>query len=180
MVIMTGPNKASFVRFFFETRTALLRYVRRSIESPETAEEIVQEAFLRTYEQGDRVEVPRAFLFSIARNLAANANRKRRSAKTDSVGDFDDLGVVVRQTSSLEQGALADEQAGLIRDAVDRLPSKCRVAFGLRIFHECSYKEIAGRMGISTKTVEKYVARGLREVHDDLQRRYRDARVRYD
>src|SRR5580698_719842 len=108
MVIMTGPHKASFVRFFFETRTVLLRYVRRSIESPETAEEIVQEAFLRTYEQGDRVEVPRAFLFSIARNLAANANRKRRSAKTDSVGDFDDLGVVVRQTSSLEQGALAD------------------------------------------------------------------------
>ncbi len=177
---MLAPEKAPFVWFFSATRVALLRYVRRFVQSPEAAEEIVQEAFLRTYEQGDRVEVPRAFLFSTARNLAANANRNRRTARTDSVGDFEDLRVVHPETSSLKQGVLADEQAGLIRDAVDRLPPQCRAAFALRIFHECSYKEIAARMAISTKTVEKYVARGLREVHDDLKRRYRDASVRHD
>jgi len=176
---MPGPPNPLFVRFFSETRAALSRYVRRFVQSREAAEEIVQEAFLRTYEQGDRVDVPRAFLFSTARNLASNANRARRTAKTDSVGDFDDSRVVTLQTSP-EEGALAEEQDRLVRHAVNRLPPKCRAAFALRVFHECSYKEIADQMGISTKTVEKYIARGLREVHADLKRRYRDANAQHD
>jgi RNA polymerase sigma factor (sigma-70 family) len=168
-----------FSKFFSETHTALRRYVQRFVVSRESAEEIAQEAFLRTYEQGDRVDSPRAFLFSTARNLAFNANRARRTAKTDSVGDFDDLRVLSTQTSC-EESALEDEESRLIRNAVERLPPQCRAAFSLRVFHECSYKEIADRMGISTKTVEKYIARGLHEVHRDLRRRYSEANPLHD
>lgn len=170
---MLNSRNDLFCTLFSETRTALRRYVQRFVGSRETAEEIVQEAFLRTYEQGDRVEIPRAFLFSTARNLASNLNRDQRKSKTDSVGNFDDSRVVLLQTSP-EQGVLEDEQARLVSKAIDRLPPKCRAAFALRIFHDCSYKEIADRMEISTKTVEKYIARGLREVHADLKHRYRD------
>jgi RNA polymerase sigma-70 factor (ECF subfamily) len=137
------------------------------------AEEIVQEAFLRTYEQGDRVETPRAFLFSTARNLASNAYRAQRTAKTDSVGDIDDVRVVLEHASP-EVRVLADERTRLIKAAVDRLPPRCRAAFALRVFHGCSYQEIADRLGVSRKTVENYIARGLRETHSHLKRRYRD------
>jgi RNA polymerase sigma-19 factor, ECF subfamily len=167
-----SPNDL-FARLFSESRAALRRYVRRFIHSPETADEIVQEAFLRTYEQRDSVETPKAFLFSTARNLASNTNRDRRTAKTDSVGDFDDSRVIVEHASP-EEGVLADEQTRLVKAAVDRLPPRCRAAFALRVFYGCSYKEIADRLGISVKTVEKYIARGLMETHAYLKRRYRD------
>jgi len=148
--------------------------VQRFIGSRETADEIVQEAFLRTYEQGNAVQTPRAFLFSTARNLASNAKRDQRTARTDSVGEIDDSRVL-QEYSSAEEQAIADERTQLVKDTIARLPPKCRAAFTLRIFHGCSYKEIADRLGISTKTVEKYVARGLHETHQRLHKRYRDA-----
>ena len=40
------------------------------------------------------------------------------------------------------------------------------------MFYGCSYKEVADRLGISAKTVEKHIARGLRETHGFLTKRY--------
>jgi RNA polymerase sigma factor (sigma-70 family) len=160
-----------FSRLFSESNQALRRYVRRLIESRETAEDIVQEAFLRTYEHADRVKTPRAFLFSAARNLAADARRHNRAQKTNSLGDFDAL-YVVSPGESLEDGVLADERSRLLKEAVERLSPQCRAAFALRVFHACSYKEIAQRLGLSPKTVENHIARALRETNDYLRRRY--------
>jgi RNA polymerase sigma-70 factor (ECF subfamily) len=165
-------SRATLVsRLFFESGGALRRYVRRLVRSPEAAEDILQEAFLRTYEHADRVEKPRAFLFSLARNLASDARRHHRTQKTDSWGDLDASNVVA-PGESVEGGLLLEERSRLLREAVERLSPQCRAAFTLRVFHACSYKEIAQRLGLSPKTVENHIARGLRETHDYLRRRY--------
>lgn len=161
---------------FSETHAALRRYVRHLVRSPEKADEIVQEAFLRTYEHRDEVEVPRAYLFTAARNLAIDARRHEQVAQTDSVGDLGDLGVVSDGTPETE--ALADERARLLRAAIEHLPPQCRAVFALKVFHACSYQEIAERLGISVKTVEKHVGRGLKDTHTYLKRRYRLSRGR--
>jgi RNA polymerase sigma-70 factor (ECF subfamily) len=176
---MPESRNQLFTRLFSESRAVLQHYIRRLVGSGEVAEEIVQEAFLRTYEQGDSVETPRAFLFSTAHNLASNTNRHRRIAEADSLGNLDDSGVLT-QCESLEADVLRDERTRLIKEAIDRLPPQCRAAFTLRIFHGCSYKEVADRLGISAKTVEKHIARGLRETHIYLKRRYNDASKSHD
>lgn len=165
------------MRLFLESHRALRRYVRRLVPSMASADDIMQEAFLRTYEHGNRSTTPRAVLFSAARNLALDARRHARVAKTDSVGDLDALGVVSSDDSP-ETLALADEESRLLREAVQRLPPQCRAVFALRVFHACSYREIADRLGISVKTVEKHVAQGLRESHRHLKRQYRDVSSR--
>ena len=168
---MSHSRSEALARLFSESHQALRRYVRRFVRSQETAEEIVQEAFLRTCEQGDRVATPRAFLFSAARNLALDVRRHRLVQKTDSVADFDALDVVASSPSP-EGGLLADEQSRLLKAAVERLPPQCRAAFTLRVFDACSYKEIAQRLGISPKTVENHIARALRETHQYMRQRY--------
>jgi RNA polymerase sigma-70 factor (ECF subfamily) len=160
-----------FAKLFAESRQALHRYIQRFVGSSETAKEIVQEAFLRTYRQGESVTTLRAFLFSTARNLAANEYRHRRIMERNALGDFSQSRVKTEQ-ESLETELLRDERNRLIEEAIDRLPPQCRAAFALRVFHECSYKEVADRLGISAKTVEKHIARGLRETHSYLNRRY--------
>lgn len=62
-----------------------------------------------------------------------------------------------------------DERNRLVQEAIDRLPPQCRAAFTLRIFHECSYKEVADRLGISVKTVEQHISRAIRETNRYLQ-----------
>ena len=84
------------------------------------------------------------------------------------------------ERESLEAELLRDERNRLIQEAIDRLPPQCRAAFTLRVFHECSYKEVAERLGISAKTVEKHIARGLRETHSYIKRRYSPARQDQD
>ena len=171
MPTMPESRTEIFTKLFAESRQSLHRYIRRFVGSSETAKEIVQEAFLRTYRQRESVTTLRAFLFSTARNLAANEYRHRRTMERDALGNFGDSWVKTER-ESLEAELLRDERNRLIQEAVDRLPPQCRAAFALRVFHECSYKEVADRLGISAKTVEKHIARGLRETHTYLKRRY--------
>src|SRR3979490_2441851 len=171
MPTISESRTETFTKLFAESREALQRYIRRFVGSSETAKEIVQEAFLRTYRQRESVTTLRAFLFSTARNLAANEYRHRRVVERDARGDGGDSHMKT-QRESLESELLRDERNRLIQEAIDRLPTQCRAAFTLRVFHECSYKEVAERLGISAKTVEKHIARGLHETHSYLKRRY--------
>ena len=171
MPTTTESRTEIFTKLFAESRQALHRYILRFVGSSETAQEIVQEAFLRTYRQRESVTTLRAFLFSTARNLAANEYRHRRTMERDAVGNFGDSWVKTER-ESLETELLRDERNQLMQEAIDRLPPQCRAAFALRVFHECSYKEVADRLGISAKTVEKHIARGLHETHSYIKRRY--------
>lgn len=170
---MSAFTRESFIRLFSESQGALRRYVRRVVKSQDTTDEILQEAFLRTYEQAERVEAPRSFLFSAARNLALDASRRDRVRKTKSGKGFDPLSGAAAGSESLEAAALSEERSKLLKAAVERLSPQCRVAFTLRVFHGYSYSDIAARMNLAPKTVENHIVRALRETHDYLERRYR-------
>ena len=167
------PQSCSNVllRLFSEDRAALVRYVRRFLPSREDSEDIVQEAFLRTCEHAQDVIEPRAFAFTIARNLAANSRRHSRLARTDSFGDLSQS-PVASSGPSLEGEILAEEEGRLLREAIEQLSPQCRAVFTLRVFHAYPYKEIASRLGLSPKTVENHIARALRQTDDYLRKRY--------
>lgn len=168
----------TFTRLFADSRQALHRYIRRFVRSSETAKEIVQEAFLRTYRERESVTTLRAFLFSTARNLAANEFRHLRTVERGTLASFDESQVAA-ECESPETGLLRDERNRLLQEAINRLPPQCRAAFTLRVFHECSYKEVADHLGISVKTVEKHISRAMRETNTYLKTRYGATRRHY-
>lgn len=156
-------------RLYASSRRALHDYVRRLVGSADAADEIVQEAFLRTYENVDHVETPRAFLFTTARNLASSSRRTTQTRRTDALGDLESLGL--ESYEGPEERAIADEEMRLLKHAVAQLPPQCGAVFSLRIFQSCSYKDIAERLGISPKTVENHIALALRKTHEYLRGR---------
>src|ERR1700682_6019238 len=99
MPTTSDSRTETFTKLFAESRDALHRYIRRFVGSSETAKEIVQEAFLRTYRQRESVRTLRAFLFSTARNLAANEYRHRRTVERGTMGDFGDSRVNAERES---------------------------------------------------------------------------------
>ncbi len=168
---MTESNLDAFDTLFQNDRSALHRYVRRLLGRGEGSEDIVQEAFLRTYKHFERVVEPRAFVFTTARNLVVDSWRRNLVVSTETMEEFENS-AVEEPSESLEDHVLASESRRLLDEAVARLPPRCRAAFTMRVFEGCSYKEIAERLGISPKTVENHIARALRETHQYVRRRY--------
>ncbi len=171
MPTTSASHTEAFTKLFAESRQALHRYIRRFVRSSETAKEIVQEAFLRTYRERESIITLRAFLFTTARNLAAKEFRHRRTVERDTPIHFDERQGQAH-SESLEAGLLRDERNQFIQEAIDRLPPQCRAAFTLRVFHEYSYKEVAEHLGISVKTVEKHISRAMRDTNGYLKLRY--------
>ncbi|NNM33947.1 MAG: sigma-70 family RNA polymerase sigma factor [Gemmatimonadetes bacterium] len=72
----SSRRDAWFRAFFDDQFASLHRYLARFTGDPEVAGELAQEAFIRLYRRRGRPDQPRAWLFTVAMNLARNAKTK--------------------------------------------------------------------------------------------------------
>ena len=130
-----------------------------------TAEDLAQEAFLRTYRAWNRIhDLDRAagYLRTTALNLARSGFRRRlvalrhRGAPPRDVDGADDA-VVLR-----------DEQRSVIA-ALCELPTRQRECLVLRFYGELSEVEIAATLGVSPNTVKTHTRRGLDALEQRLE-----------
>lgn len=159
----------TLIRIFQQRRAALERYVRRLLRNADDAADVSQEAFLRVYaaELGHGTPVSEALLYTVARNLALSELRKRTARATDAMGDMSDLNVEAPDADP--EGLLAQRQMiQAVEKAMTCMPPKCLEVFRLRKLDGLSHAEIAARLGISNKTVERHITHALRLCHDAL------------
>lgn len=152
---------------YISERPELRRFLWRMTGSVSMAEELVQDAFLRLLERGDRadpVRNPQAYLRRSARNLALNAlQAQRRHEPASEVPELADPtpGVVDRMISRQELLAVMRAIAGL--------PPRRREVFVLSRVDNRSYDEIAERLGISRNTVMVQIVRALSDLRKALE-----------
>jgi RNA polymerase sigma factor (sigma-70 family) len=141
----------------------LMRYLSRVWPRREDLADIRQDAYARIYEaaKNSRPRAPKAFLFTTARHLMADRLRRERIVSIRASGENDYLNVLVDEISS-EQRVGADQELARLARAFDRLPAKCREVVWLRRVKELSQKEVADRLNLNEKTVEKHLATGGR------------------
>jgi RNA polymerase sigma-70 factor, ECF subfamily len=95
----------------------------------------------------------------LERDLAAELDRSSR---------FLDQALLAAQTSPSVR-AVRREQAVLLADALNRLPAAYREVLILHHLEECSFPEVARRMGRTVDSVEKLWARGLARLRRVLE-----------
>jgi len=148
---------------FLACRAQLARAVSR-IAPPQDVEDIVQQAYVRVaqYQVRGMVEEPRAFLLSVARNLALD-HVKRAEFQHTSHLDAEELEAILAPGSRDEvyAAAVSNEEFGRFCDAVRQLPVQCRRVFVLKKVYGHSQQEIANQLGIAENTVEKHIAKGM-------------------
>lgn len=86
---------ALFTLAYEQHAQALLRHCRYQMSDPERAKEIMQEAFMRTWEylkSGKRVEHMKTFLFRVANNLIVDDARRRKGKELVSLDDLQEKG----------------------------------------------------------------------------------------
>jgi RNA polymerase sigma factor (sigma-70 family) len=152
-----------FKREILVHEASLVRYLLRTWPNREEVYDLRQDTYVRVYEAAaqSRPHSPKSFLFATARNLMADHIRRRRIVVIDAVGDMDALNVLVDELSP-ESRASAFEDLRRLADAFDQLPPKCRETVWMRRVDDLPQKEVAARLSISQKTVEKHVMKGMR------------------
>lgn len=153
-------SKNSIVETFTSCRDALARWLIQNYISPDEVEDVLQEAFLKTYAMSNRrkIKSPKAYLFMTARNIVFKQFKKNaRIANLDISGMDVDSGEI-----GLEAALLERERFSKFLQAIDSLPDQCRTVFIMRKFNGLSIRNIAQELGISPKTVENHMTKALR------------------
>ncbi len=159
-----------FVREILAHERALTRYLLRCWPRHDEHHDLRQEVYARVYEAAalDRPTAPKAFLFTTARHLMTDRARRGRVVSIEAVGDFEPSNVYLIDEVSPERWAGARQALKRLAEALDRLPDRCREVVWLRRVEELPQKDVALRLGISGKTVEKHLAKGMRLIADHL------------
>lgn len=149
----------------------LRRFVRQRTGSASLADDIVQEAWIRANATGAAMpDNPRAYLYRMAENLTVD-HLRRQSAQALKAADTAPPEDLACPTPAPDAVVAAREELAILTEAVRELPEKCRLVFLLYRGRGLTMRQIAGRLGISEKTVEKHIARAM--VH--CRQRLRDA-----
>jgi RNA polymerase sigma-70 factor (ECF subfamily) len=156
-----------FIREILVHERALMRYLLRSWYRRDEIHDLRQDIYVRVYEAAAKARpaMPKSFMFTTARHLMTDRLRRARVVSIDAVGDLDALNVLIDEISP-ERRLSARQELKQLTDAFDRLPDRCREVVWLRRVEELSQKEVALRMGIGEKTVEKQIAKGMRLIAD--------------
>lgn len=152
-----------FAREILVHEGALMRYLLRCWFRREEIHDLRQEIYVRVYEAAakSRPISPKSFMFTTARHLMTDRLRRERVVSIESVGDIEALNVLVDEVTP-DRRLDAHQELKRLAEAFDRLPDRCREVVWLRRVEQLSQKQVAARMGISEKTVEKQIAKGAR------------------
>lgn len=161
-----------FVQEVHPHEASLRAYLRRAFPGVRDVDDVVQESFLRLWRAraGEPVRSARAFLFRIARNLALDWVRRDFASPITPLRDWAGLSVLDHDS---DPARAADDHARLLAlaDAIDALPPRCREVVILRKLQQLSQRDTAARLGLSEKTVEAHLARGLARCEEYLRKR---------
>src|SRR5918992_1775424 len=147
----------------------IYRYLLRVTGRVGDADDLSQEAFLRAWRAYGGLPADanvRAWLFTIATNLARNhfrAERRRRTAHE-----------AVRLTRTETDGtdpdgqALYNEARARLEQVVAALPLKQRLAFVMRKVHDLDYDAIARSLDCSAESARAHVFQALRKIRRGL------------
>jgi RNA polymerase sigma factor (sigma-70 family) len=161
--VATQPTRGrGLLAVFRGCRSSLTRLIGRIVNRHDV-DDILQEAFMRSYEAAGKASIrnPRAFLLRTATNLALNHVSRASNKLNAQIEDLSLPEVYELTTESPESQLDANQRFVTFCRAVGGLPEQCRHAFILKKVFGLSQQEIADRLGIAQSTVEKHIAKGL-------------------
>ncbi|WP_339865019.1 RNA polymerase sigma factor [Paremcibacter congregatus] len=156
-------------QLFRQYQSEISNTLYKRLGSREEADDLTQEAFER-YSSASRqkpIGNPRAYLYRVAKNLVVDHFRRVTSRNRVFVR-CDDPVEAQDPNPSTEQNLIQSSNYRQLREAIGKLPPKCRQVFILRKLEGLSYAQIADKMDISVAAVEKHVVRGLKACRFEL------------
>ncbi len=175
------PEAAELEQLFHDLESPLHGYALKLVQRPDTAQELVQEAFMRLHARYREVRQPRLWLYRTVHNLAMNHHR---AAKKIVAIDFEGNGagtVGAREGEQVDASRAPDqrppdEQAAhneaveQARRKVQDLDPRARELIRLKFEEGLSYREMSERTGLSVGYVGNILHHAIQELAQAMER----------
>ncbi len=173
---MTQTPRPTLLGTYLDKRDMLLRYVLAACRDAGTAEDIVQDVYVKLSAMTEEpaVDNPSGYLFRMANNLYLNRLRALKSERTRDhawqASSSEMIGAdAVNDEPSPEARITGRQQMVRLKAAVDALPEKTRVIFRLHKLDGVPQSQVAQQLGISISSVEKHLATALKTLATQLR-----------
>jgi len=140
----------------------------RLLNDRNTAKDVVQDVFLQLWRTRNNLKIvhsSRAYLYRAVVN--GSLKYLAKSKRTIRVVEDSPLHPDLRHRD-VEEEIGYQELEREYKKALDLLPQKCRAIFVLSRHEEMKYKEIAGHLEVSVKTVETQMSIALKRLREYL------------
>jgi RNA polymerase sigma-70 factor (family 1) len=134
----------------------------------ETAEEIVQDVFVKLWEEREKLNITvsiKSYILKTIQNKCIDWHRHKKIVNNHSNFIINNSPLYEYDTDNY---ILGSELEGRIENAIADLPEDVKVAFKMNRFEGLKYKEIATKLNVSVRTVEVRVSKALRLLKERL------------
>ncbi|MDA1164764.1 MAG: sigma-70 family RNA polymerase sigma factor [Planctomycetota bacterium] len=181
MLLVRGGDEAAFAELVEAWQDRLIGIFSHVLHDTASAEDLAQETFLRVYRARLRYEPTAKFstwLFRIANNLATNRKLSvsRRKEVSFKVTESGPLGPRPEEQLAAEKSALmptrqldSQEMREIVRQALDTLNDRQRMALLLNKFEHMSYTDIAASMDLTVPAVKSLLTRARENLRIQLE-----------
>lgn len=143
-------------------QSKLMRYARKFLFDPEDGTDLVQDTFIKAYENIKSFDASRRFspwIYRIAHNEFVNALKKKQSSRTTFAFDIDTLFPHLAAAETADSAVLERDLKQSLERYLDKLDSKYREPLILYYLESMDYKEISDILQIPVSTVGVRLAR---------------------
>ena len=171
VTVQADPPKPSLLSTLVRHYDELVEHVRRRFGERGFAREVVHDVCVQLLEKHEKegVRTPLALLRKITHDSAVSRYRSDRRRQTWLVA-VPELPEVDAGIASHERQLDAAQALDRLIHAVENLPPRCQMVFVMHKIHELPQAEVAERLGISLKTVEKHLRLGMAVCREHLGR----------
>jgi RNA polymerase sigma-70 factor, ECF subfamily len=175
LIDLKNKEIKAYEELFFRYHGRLVLFARKFTGDLQVAQDLVQDVFIILWEKADTLAIkssPKAYLFQAVRNRCLNY--KRHLSIRHSVED--ELNYKISNSERLIYSDFNDPYYSLLElemqqridEVINALPVKCLEVYKLSRHNHLHNKEIAEKLGLSEKTVDKHISRALSVLRREL------------
>jgi RNA polymerase sigma-70 factor (ECF subfamily) len=166
---LSKGNETAFKKIYLKYHGSLYRMALKFVKSEELSKEIVQDVFVKIWENRFQINTTlsfSAYIFRIAHNHIFNL-LKRASIEVAVKNEI--LAAAEKASNCTEDDVLSAEYETLAIDAIEQLPPQRKLIFKLCRNEGKSYEEVSYTLGISKSTVRDHMVKAIKSIKDYLQ-----------
>jgi RNA polymerase sigma-70 factor (ECF subfamily) len=164
-------DSKAFQLFYDNYYIQIYRFTSYYIKREEIREEIVSDVFLTIWQNRrnlENINNIKAYLYTVTRNRALYFINNSKDSKNVAIDEIP-LGIT-SEYETPEEKILNRELSDTIKEAIEKLPDRCKLIFLMAKEENLKYKEIAQVLSISEKTVNAQMVIALKKLSEKIKK----------